>query len=171
MKLTEVATQQFIDNISSITPGALKGGLISVDRHPTADQLLIGGADGVPKTYKMYREQARQIGDDFNKLMEFAPLPGRIYSGEFNFDGSRILVGSSNDGQGEVRVYQTSDAALVARAEGQLGPVYAVSFTPDGTRFAAAGFDGTVRIFQSDTGALVTQFSGVPVVSNEVAMP
>jgi len=171
MKLTEVATQQFIDNISSITPGALKGGLISVDRHPTADQLLIGGADGVPKTYKMYREQARQIGDDFNKLMEFAPLPGRIYSGEFNFDGSRIVVGSSNDGQGEVRVYQTSDAALVARAEGQLGPVYAVSFTPDGTRFAAAGFDGTVRIFQSDTGVLVTQFSGVPVVSNEVAMP
>src|SRR5262249_41090158 len=28
MKLTEVATQRFIDNVTSITPGALKGGLI-----------------------------------------------------------------------------------------------------------------------------------------------
>ena len=30
MKLTEVATQRFIDNITSITPGALKGGLLAV---------------------------------------------------------------------------------------------------------------------------------------------
>ena len=29
MKLTEVATQRFIDNITSITPGALKGGLLA----------------------------------------------------------------------------------------------------------------------------------------------
>jgi mono/diheme cytochrome c family protein len=34
MKLTEVATQRFIDNITSITPGALKGGLITVARRP-----------------------------------------------------------------------------------------------------------------------------------------
>ncbi len=27
MKLVEVATQRFVDNITSITPGALKGGL------------------------------------------------------------------------------------------------------------------------------------------------
>ena len=35
-KLTEVATQRFIDNISSITPGALRGGLQAVARHPRA---------------------------------------------------------------------------------------------------------------------------------------
>src|SRR5262249_50025683 len=34
MKLTEVATQRFVDNITSITPGALKGGLMTVARHP-----------------------------------------------------------------------------------------------------------------------------------------
>src|SRR5207248_8872514 len=38
MKLTEVATQRFVDNISSITPGALKGGLLTVDRHPAKDE-------------------------------------------------------------------------------------------------------------------------------------
>src|SRR5262249_18590768 len=30
VKLTEVATQRFIDNITSITPGALKGGTLAV---------------------------------------------------------------------------------------------------------------------------------------------
>ena len=36
VKLTEVATQRFIDNITSITPGALKGGIRPVARHPEA---------------------------------------------------------------------------------------------------------------------------------------
>src|SRR5207253_10331897 len=61
MKLTEVATQRFIDNITSITPGALKGGLLTVARHPKKDELLIGGADGVPKIYQMYRNKKRVI--------------------------------------------------------------------------------------------------------------
>ena len=49
MKLNEVATECFVDNVTSITPGALKGGLITVDRHPNRDELLVGGADGRPR--------------------------------------------------------------------------------------------------------------------------
>src|SRR6202035_4099581 len=45
-KLTEVATQRFVDNITSITPGALKGGIQAVDRHPTRDEIVFGGSDG-----------------------------------------------------------------------------------------------------------------------------
>ena len=71
MKLVEVATQRFVDNITSITPGALKGGLAAVDRHPTKDELLIGGADGVPKIYQMLRTKARVIGDDFNLIKAY----------------------------------------------------------------------------------------------------
>ena len=40
MKLTELATQRFIDNVTSITPGALKGGLAAVARRPHGDQAL-----------------------------------------------------------------------------------------------------------------------------------
>jgi hypothetical protein len=40
MKLTEVPTQRFIDNVTSITPGALKGGLIAVDRRPLKEKKL-----------------------------------------------------------------------------------------------------------------------------------
>ena len=107
VKLIEVATQRFVDNITSITPGALKGGLEAVDRRPQKDELLIGGADGVPKIYKMIRTQARQIGDDFNLLKAYEAVPGRIYDVAFNNDGSRFAVGSSLDGTGEVRIYET----------------------------------------------------------------
>ena len=34
VKLTEVATQRFIDNVTSITPGALKGGLMAIAVRP-----------------------------------------------------------------------------------------------------------------------------------------
>ena len=40
-----------MDNITSITPGVLKGGIAAVDRHPTRDEIVIGGADGIPKVY------------------------------------------------------------------------------------------------------------------------
>src|SRR5206468_5743244 len=75
MKLTEVATERMIDNITSITPGALKGGLMALDRRPLAekkmakvppdtpgaapkvyDEVVCGGSDGTPRLYKVHRE-------------------------------------------------------------------------------------------------------------------
>lgn len=116
MKLTEVATQRFIDNITSITPGALKGGLMTVDRHPYKDELLCGGADGQPKIYKMFRTQKRVIGDDFNRLQTFPALPGRIFACRYSRDGTHIVAGSSLDGRGEVRVYQASTGPHLSMA-------------------------------------------------------
>jgi WD40 repeat protein len=169
MKLIEVATQRFVDNITSITPGALKGGLAAVDRHPTKDELIVGGADGQPKLFRMYRpaDKARQIGDDFNKIRDFEPLPGRVYSVEFNGDGSQIVVGSSNDGTGEVRVYKTDDAKLVSKFDGQPGGVYAATFRSDGSVIAAGGFDGKVLLIGAGDGKLIKEFVPVPLVSGQ----
>jgi WD40 repeat protein len=163
MKLTEVATERLVDNITSITPGALKGGLLAVDRHPTKDELLIGGADGTPKLYQMYRTKPRKIGDDFNFIRGFAPLPGRIFAAKFNVDGSLILVGSSSDGTGQARIYQTADSKLVCKLEGVDSPIYAVAFRPDGEQVATAGFDGFVRLNDPKTGKLLREFVPVPL--------
>ena len=81
-KLTELATQRFVDNITSITPKALKGGIASLDRHPLRDEILVGGSDGVPKIYKMFRTTKRVIGDDANLLQELPALEGRVFRGE-----------------------------------------------------------------------------------------
>jgi WD40 repeat protein len=183
MKLTEVSTQRFIDNITSITPGALKGGLATVALRPlktknvakaliddsgiTADkqydELLVGGSDGVPRLYKMHRVTKRVIGDDANKIRDYEALPGRLYASAFAPDGERFVVGSSFDGKGEARIYQTGDGKRVASLEGPLAPVYTLRYKPDGTQIACAGFDGTVRLFDANTGKLVKQFPAVPM--------
>ena len=163
MKLMEVATQRFVDNITSITPGALKGGLEAVDRHPQKDELLIGGADGVPKIYQMIRTKARVIGDDFNLIKAYEGMPGRIYDVAFNHDGSRFAAGSSLDGGGEVRIYDTASGKLLHKLERPRGGVFAVRFSPDGKTLASAGFEGMVSLNDVESGALVKEFAPVQV--------
>ena len=104
-KLTEVATQRFMDNITSITPGALKGGLASVSRLPKRDEILVGGSDGAPKLYRIFRETPRVIGDDANLIGSFSAMPGRIFSVAMSADGKRFAAGSSLDSKGQVDIY------------------------------------------------------------------
>ncbi|MCA9158399.1 MAG: DUF1549 domain-containing protein, partial [Planctomycetales bacterium] len=112
-KLYHLPTQRFIDNLTSITPGALKGGLAAVARHPQRDEVLVGGADGIPRIYRMHRETKRVIGDDANLIRRFSAMRGRIYSVDFSSDGKWIACGSSLDGQGQVFVYSSDyDGAL-----------------------------------------------------------
>jgi mono/diheme cytochrome c family protein/roadblock/LC7 domain-containing protein len=156
LKLIEVATQRFVDNITSITPGALKGGLAAVERRPDKDEVLVGGSDGTPKLFRIYREAGkdRKIGDDFNLIRNFDTLPGRIYTARFYKDGSQIVVGSSNDGVGELRVYATEDAKLICKSSEPLGPIYAAAFSPDGRTIIAGGYNGTVYVLDAVSGTV-----------------
>ena len=104
-KLNEVPTQRFIDNITSITPGVLKGGISSVARHPERDEIVIGGADGIPKVYRMNRITKRVIGDDANLVRLLPRVEGRIQSVAVSDDGKRIVVAGSLNGAGQVQVY------------------------------------------------------------------
>jgi len=166
MKLINVPTQRFIDNITSITPGALKGGLNSVDRAPGKDEVVIGGADGTPKIYKMYRVQDRKIGDDYNLIRAFPSMPGRVYSVAYSRDGNRIVAGSSLNNTGEVRVYNVADGQQVSQTKVADGGIYAIAIHPDGTTVAAGGFDGKVRIIQVADGAVIREFYPVELTSS-----
>jgi WD40 repeat protein/mono/diheme cytochrome c family protein len=104
-KLTEVATQRFIDNLSSITPGALRGGLQAVARHPEREEFLVGGADGVPQAYRIVRKVQRRIGDNALCIRKWPAMEGRVYAVAFAPDGKKFAAGSSLDGKGAVNFY------------------------------------------------------------------
>lgn len=163
MKLYVTSEERFVDNITSITPGALKGGLLAVERHPTEDHLLVGGSDGVPRLYKMHRTRERKIGDDFNLIRAYESLPGRVFDVAMSADGTRIVAGSSLNGQGYVNIYNTEEGgAPVATCQGELGGIYSVDFNADGSIVACGGFDGMIRLFDAATGEPIIQFSAVP---------
>ena len=180
MKLTEVTTQRFVDNVTSITPGALKGGLMALDRRPMKekklqkvpadtpgakpnvyDEIIAAGSDGTPRLYKMHREVKREIGDDSNRIREYEKMPGRISALAFNPDGSKFAAVSSLDGKGEVRIYNTGNGAKV-ECEKVTGPAYTVAWHPEGKLIASAGFDGTVWLHNAETGKLVSSFQVLP---------
>jgi WD40 repeat protein len=104
VKLTEVAEQRFIDNVTSITPGALKGGILAVATHPEFEHIVAAGSDGLPRVYRIFREIKREIGDDAQFIADLFPMTGRVFSARFSADGKRIVCGSGLDRVGELLV-------------------------------------------------------------------
>jgi len=181
MKLTVVKTQRFVDNVTSITPNTLKGGMMALDRRPLAkamkvktvegvdrtyDEVLSGGSDGVPRLYKMHRVKQRTIGDDDARIRSYEAMPGRVFSLRFNKDGSAFVAGSSLDGKGEVRVYQTDTGKLLSKLD-NIGSVYAAAFHPDGKTVASAGSDGLVRLSEAATGKVIRELVPVSLVEQD----
>ncbi|MCM2371851.1 DUF1549 domain-containing protein [Aporhodopirellula aestuarii] len=114
-KLTEVATQRFVDNITSITPGALSGGLSSVVTHPTRDEIVVGGSDGIAKLYRVFRQTERKIGDDANLIRRLPAMDGRIRDVAIDANGRYIAAGATINGHSEVRVWEyDSETGLTA---------------------------------------------------------
>lgn len=112
-KLTETATERFIDNLTSITPGALNGGLTTIERHPKFDHILVGGSDGVPQIYRSKRETARKIGDNANLIRKYPAMKGRIWDAAFAPDGKTFVAVSSLDGTGQVHLFQSEYDATI----------------------------------------------------------
>lgn len=192
-KLTEFETQRFVDNITSITPGALRGGMHAVARNPNADHILIGGADGVPQIYRIIRETIRRIGDNGNLIRKYPAMEGRIFGVDFAPDGKSIVCGSAYHEKGAVNFYNsdydatippdikkileevgsaknpkveewvTKGVKLLKSVPVPQGGVYAVRFSPDGKTVAAAGDDGRIRLIDPATGDIKKEFFSVPL--------
>ncbi len=196
VKLTEVATMRFVDNVTSITPGALKGGVQALARHPLRDEVLIGSTDGIPQIYRMHRITVRKIGDNANLIRKFPAMQGRIFGVDFAPDGKRIAAGASYEGTGAVNIYSSDydstmpDAVkkIVETVSGkgkelddyitkdvkQLSTtaipcgIFSVTFSPDGKTVAAAGQDGQIRLIDAATGKIAKEFVSVPLVKEKI---
>lgn len=148
-KLTEVETERFIDNITSITPGALKGGLNAIDRHPFQDHILVGGADGLPQIYRMYRETNRKIGDNANLIRKYPSMKGRIWSAAFAPDGKTFASVSSFNGLGQINLYRSEYDATIT--EDLKKRFETARRNPDGSK----NIDPVIEKFQTDGAKLL----------------
>jgi mono/diheme cytochrome c family protein len=156
MKLTEVPTQRFVDNVTSITPGALKGGIMTIARRPVVDQFKQAKLLGVPVKIKLPKRLQKVPAD----------TPGaapKLYD--------EVLAAGSD---GKPRLYKMhrevkreigDDSNKVKEFEPMPGRISSVAFSPDGKRFAATSSldgKGEVRVYDAESGAKIVcdQVSG-----------
>ena len=130
-KAYEFKTERFIDNLTSITPKALKGGLIAVDIHPKLDEVVVGGADGTPQIFRLERVAKRVIGDNSNLIRRYPPMTGRIFAVAYSPDGKRIVAGSSLNGKGQIHIFNADVKREVSDELKKVFGIRPASFKPD----------------------------------------
>ena len=169
VKQTDVATQRFVGNVTTHTPGVLLGGMIKIARHPFRNEILVGGADGAPKLFRMATKAAPASGGNPNQIREYYQLPGRLFAVAFAPDGSRCFAGSSLDGKGEIRGFETESGKELWKLDQPESGVFALAVRPDGKQLAAAGADGVVRLIDAETGEVAGNFTPTELEDREVA--
>lgn len=169
VKMTDIATERFLGNITTHTPGVLRGGMNAVSRHPQRDEVVVGGADGAPKLFRLDVKAAPAGGGNPNQIREYAGMPGRIFDICFTTDGARFIAGSSYDEKGHVWIFETDSGKKLMQLEGEPEGIYAVACSPDGKTIASGGFDGWVYLHNAADGKLIRKFIPVEVEKKEVA--
>ena len=161
IKLIVAKTGSFVDDINTFTSAYR-----CMARHPKENNVLVGGDDGIPRLYQIFRTKPRTMNqEDHNLIRAYEPFGGVVNCVAFSPDGGRFAVGGES---GEVRVYKTDDGSRVATLK-QTGPVtFALAFRPDGQQIAAGGMDGRVRLFDASSGAVVKDFVPVEIAGKAI---
>ncbi|MFT5126629.1 MAG: WD40 repeat protein, partial [Rhodothermales bacterium] len=167
-KMTDVETQRFVGNLTTHTPGVLRGGMNAIDVHPTAKQVLVGGADGKPKLFKQEVKAAPAGGGNPNQIREYGAMLGRIFAVTFSPDGKAVFAASSLDGKGQVRAYNTGDGKDLWTLDLPTGG-FALAVSPDGATLSASGYDGRIRLINTADGTPASDFIPVVLTPNTIA--
>ena len=103
-------------------------------------QLIVGG----------YHELTVWNPDDGTLVRRVKNLAARTYALAFSPDGSKLAVACGSPGRrGEVRLLDSATGNLLMVFAPSGDVVLDAAFSPDGTRLAAVGADGFLRVFQA----------------------
>lgn len=156
MKLVDAVSGQFIDDINKLLEPVM-----CIARHPREDVVAYGGENGLTRTYKISDNQGRTAANnDVNLRKEFERLPGPVHAVAYSPDGRLLAIGGAGP---EVRVHNSADAKRVATLKGHDGAIFALTFHPSTNWVLTGGFDGKVRIYETDKGEMKHAFVPVPL--------
>ncbi len=167
VKMTDVATQRFLGNLTTHTPGILRGGMQAIDRHPKREEVVVGGADGAPKLFKMDVKAAPSTGGNPNQIREYEAMPGRIYDIRFTADGMRFFAASTLDSRSQVCGYETDSGKKLWQLDVPETAIYTVACKGDGNSMAASGADGQLRLIDAKNGKVTKTFMPVDVTPSK----
>jgi len=154
-KLIDAGAGQFLENVNQ-----MHGELAAVSRHPTADEIVIGGEDRIPYIYRMDRPRNMKVGEDATLVRQLAAQEGAIFALDWSPDGTRVAVGGAGP---SVNLYAADTGLPLVSCKGHAAGIYAVAFSPDGAHLATGGFDGQVRLYSTKDCALEKSFVPVPL--------
>jgi len=156
VKLIVANSGQFVDDINTHTSA-----FRAMARNPVKDEVLVGGDDGIPRIYQVFRTKARTMNqEDHNLLKTFEKQSARVNAVTFSKDGLKVAVAGE---AGVVNIYDSNSGKQLTSIKGIPGSTYAIAFRPSGSELAIGGMDGYVRIANVENGAIVHTFVAAPI--------
>jgi len=117
-----------------------RGQVLSVAFHPQRPQLISGGFD---ESVRLWDTETGQ------ELATLQVLGSQVSALAYSPDGRLLAVGS---GAGGLSLHDASTLQLLHKLPGHQGDLSALAFHPHEARLASAADDGTLRLWNTDSG-------------------
>jgi len=154
-KLIDAQSGAFLENVN-----LLRSELTAIARHPKKDIVVIGGEERYPYIYLMDRPRNMKIADDTTLVRKIERQDGAITALDWSPTGTLIAVAGASP---SVNLYDPETGERKNSCKGHMAGIYTVAFNPDGSQLATGGFDGKVRIYNTNDCSLLHSFIPVPL--------